>query len=134
MDIDNYSPESNIDRKTPTKTIKKSWGSLIQGTTLNCNAQWVKVLKVLSSLPSAEILTIFCSYFGRNDDFINSFWNCLTFRWCQICWEIFFKFCAAFRECMNFKITLILFYKQHMIKKTSYTFLDFIQSLLIFVA
>ena len=22
-----------------------------------------------------EILTIFCSYFGRNDDFINSFWN-----------------------------------------------------------
>ena len=22
----------------------------------------------------------FCSYFGRNDDFINSFWNCLTFR------------------------------------------------------
>ena len=30
--------------------------------------------------------------------------------------------------------TLILFYKQHMIKKTSWTFLDFIQSLLIFVA
>ena len=27
-----------------------------------------------------EILTIFCLYFGRNDDFINSFWNCLTFR------------------------------------------------------
>ena len=23
----------------------------------------------------AEILTIFRSYFGRNDDFINSFWN-----------------------------------------------------------
>jgi hypothetical protein len=30
--------------------------------------------------------------------------------------------------------TLVLFYKQHMIKKTSWTFLDFIQSLLIFVA
>ena len=30
--------------------------------------------------------------------------------------------------------TLILFYKQHMIKKTSWTILDFIQSLLIFVA
>ena len=28
---------------------------------------------------SAEILTIFGSYFGRNDDFINSFWNLLTF-------------------------------------------------------
>ena len=30
--------------------------------------------------------------------------------------------------------TLIPFYKQHMIKKTSWTFLDLIQSLLIFVA
>ena len=30
--------------------------------------------------------------------------------------------------------TLILFYKQHMLKKTSWTILDFIQSLLIFVA
>jgi hypothetical protein len=30
--------------------------------------------------------------------------------------------------------TLVLFYKQHMIKKVSWTFLDFIQSLLIFVA
>ena len=34
MDMDNYSPESNIDRKTPTKTIKKfmrvtnSWDNL----------------------------------------------------------------------------------------------------------
>ena len=27
----------------------------------------------------AEIRTIFRSYFGRNDDFINSFWNLLTF-------------------------------------------------------
>ena len=27
----------------------------------------------------AEILTIFGSYFGRNYDFINSFWNLLTF-------------------------------------------------------
>ena len=31
-------------------------------------------------------------------------------------------------------VTLVLFYKQHMIKKTSWTFLDFVQSLLIFVA
>ena len=30
---------------------------------------------------SAEILTILGSYFGRNDDFINSFWNLLTFRY-----------------------------------------------------
>ena len=28
----------------------------------------------------AEILTIFRSYFGRNDDFIISFWNLLTFN------------------------------------------------------
>ena len=28
----------------------------------------------------AEILTIFCSYFGRNNDFINSFCNLLTFK------------------------------------------------------
>ena len=28
----------------------------------------------------AEVPTIFSSYLGRNDDFINSFWNCLTFR------------------------------------------------------
>ena len=27
----------------------------------------------------ADILTIFRSYFGRNDDFINSFWSLLTF-------------------------------------------------------
>ena len=38
------------------------------------------------------------------------------------------------RELTNCKYTLILFYKEHMIKKTSWTFLDFIQSLLIFVA
>ena len=29
----------------------------------------------------AEILTIFGSYFGRNDDFINPFWNLLTIIW-----------------------------------------------------
>ena len=28
----------------------------------------------------AEILAIFCSCFGRNDDIINSFWNLLTFK------------------------------------------------------
>ena len=28
-----------------------------------------------------EILTIFGSYFGRNDDFIYSFWNLLTFTY-----------------------------------------------------
>ena len=27
----------------------------------------------------AEILTLFGSYLGRNDGFINSFWNLLTF-------------------------------------------------------
>ena len=28
----------------------------------------------------AEIFKIFCSYFGRNDDFINLFWDLLSFR------------------------------------------------------
>ena len=33
----------------------------------------------------AEILKNFCSFFGRNDDIINSFWNLLTFScWCCI--------------------------------------------------
>ena len=38
-------------------------------------------ISTLCSVPyyRAEILTIFCWYFGRNDDFINSFWDLLTF-------------------------------------------------------
>ena len=35
--------------------------------------------RILPSLHRAEILTIFCLYFWRNNDLINSFWNCLTF-------------------------------------------------------
>ena len=38
-----------------------------------------KLSGFLPCVVRAEILTIFCSYFGRNDDFINSFWNWLTF-------------------------------------------------------
>ena len=34
----------------------------------------------LPCVERAEILTIFPSYFGWNDDFINSFWNLLTIR------------------------------------------------------
>ena len=47
-----------------------------------------------------------------------------------------YELIACFREFFNYlRIhTLIMFYKQHMIKKTSWTLLDFIQSLLIFVA
>ena len=40
-----------------------------------------KCSRFLPSLHRAEILTIFCSYFGRNDDFINLFWNLLTFTY-----------------------------------------------------
>ena len=39
-----------------------------------------KLSGFLPSLHRAVILRIFCSYFGRNDDFINSFRNCLTFN------------------------------------------------------
>ena len=38
-----------------------------------------KLSRILPSLHRAEILTIFCLYFGRNDDFINSLRNFLTF-------------------------------------------------------
>ena len=34
----------------------------------------------LSLEARAEILKVFCSYFGRNDDLINLFWDLLTFR------------------------------------------------------
>ena len=39
-----------------------------------------KLSGFLLCVVKADILTIFCSYFVRNDDFINSFWNWLTFR------------------------------------------------------
>ena len=39
-----------------------------------------KLLRFLPSLHRAEILTFLRLNFGRNDDFINSFWNCLTFK------------------------------------------------------
>ena len=39
----------------------------------------------------AEILIIFGSRFGRNDDFINSFWNLPTFSGCQIWVLLFFQ-------------------------------------------
>ena len=39
-----------------------------------------KLSRFLPWVLKAEILTIFGSYFGRNDDFLNSFWNSLTFN------------------------------------------------------
>ena len=40
-----------------------------------------KLLRFLPSLPTqSRNPEIFCSYLGRNDDFINSLWNLLTFR------------------------------------------------------
>ena len=38
-----------------------------------------KLSGFLPCVVRAEIFTIFCSDFGRNDDYINSFWNWLTF-------------------------------------------------------
>ena len=43
-----------------------------------------KLSEFLPGVVRAEILTFFCSYFGRNDDFINSLWNCLTFTFYMI--------------------------------------------------
>ena len=55
---------------------------------------------------------IFGSYFGRNDDFINSFWNLLTFRGCQIDMQgppfaqklVIF---GSYIENMNFKLNVV---------------------------
>ena len=38
------------------------------------------IVRISALFYLAEILTIFGSYFGRNDDFINAFCNLLTFR------------------------------------------------------
>ena len=49
-----------------------------------------KLSRFRSCVVRAEFLTIFRSYFGRNDDFINSFWNWLTFslvHTCAIMWD-----------------------------------------------
>ena len=47
----------------------KSWSHCFSQNT-NKKLSWF-----LPSLHKAEILTIFCSYFGKNDDFINPFWK-----------------------------------------------------------
>ena len=39
-----------------------------------------KLSRFQPSLHRAEIMTFFLFAFGRNGDFINSIWNCLTFR------------------------------------------------------
>ena len=50
-----------------------------KGQTISERIYEVIVSPKNSDLVRAEILTIFCSYFGRNDDFIDSFWNQLSF-------------------------------------------------------
>ena len=53
------------------------WSHCFSKKNMNAKLSWFLPCSV-----RAEILTIFCSYFGRNDDFINSFWSLLTFRGC----------------------------------------------------
>ena len=57
-----------------------------------------------------EILTIFCSYLGRNDDFINSFWNHLNFSF-PADWHTkgssFAKKVSA-SDCLEFRIETLL--------------------------
>ena len=38
-----------------------------------------KTVRISALCSEGRNLDKFCSYFGRNDNFINSFWNCLTF-------------------------------------------------------
>ena len=53
--------------------------------------------RFLPCVVRAEILTIFCSYFGRNDDFINLFWDLLTFINVKTKTEIVPNFCDLLR-------------------------------------
>ena len=46
----------------------------------------VRILPCTMPHYRAEILKIFGSYFGSNYDFINSFWNLLTFKM-KFCWK-----------------------------------------------
>ena len=64
-----------------------------------------KLSRFLPSLYRAEILTIFCLYFGRNDDFINSFWNCLT---CWVFIREFWDFLTFINISSSFKAYYIL--------------------------
>ena len=61
-------PENHINRSSALKSRSVSKVSKFQN-------QFMKS----SFLPKYERKN-FCSYFGRNDDFINSFWNLLTFK------------------------------------------------------
>ena len=49
----------------------------------------------------AEILTIFGSYFGRNNDFINSFWNLLAF---STEFSTYLFFCSLHVTCFCFHV------------------------------
>ena len=80
-----------------TSETKYLWG--VEGSTifLNCGAQrsvnfrmslwsncffqntYEKLSGFLPCVVRAEIFKTFCSYYGRNDGFINSCWNLLTF-------------------------------------------------------
>ena len=64
--------------------------------------------RFLPSLHRAEILTIFRSYFERNYDFINSFWNCLSFKLCIFYWWAFSTLNQILQWCTPF-IMLVRF-------------------------
>ena len=63
------------------------------------------LLRFLPSLHDrVKILTIFPSYFGRNDNFIKSSWNCLTFIYFQkklFAPFEFLEFSMSFRICLS---------------------------------
>ena len=59
-----------------TNIVSSDQGTLF--VELGCSQTFLKVIKFQNKFMKpcvvrAEILTIFCSYFGRNDDFINLF-------------------------------------------------------------
>ena len=77
-----FTRDREIDSQKRLAIVAISKGQLISGwidevtvspkiRTKNCRDFWPH---------RGEILTIFRLYYGRNDDFINSFWKCVTFR------------------------------------------------------
>ena len=49
---------------------------------------WEICTTILLHSKGQKFWQFFCSYFGRNDDFINSFWNLLTFSGLGQVWKI----------------------------------------------
>ena len=77
-----------------------------------------KLSRFLPSLNRAEILTIFRSYYGRNDDFLNWFWNCLSKPWGR-----FFQIICASQKVWTLSLCFFIWFKcffKNLVKSQDY--------------